>query len=370
MKKLNHNQRWLRTVNRKEVDRLPTFYSATDEFTDSLKKYMGKELDTILYDYFDIGYRFQGDGMEAKAWEPVYIGPELKKYSDGTFENIWGSRQKYADYGSGKYTETIQFALAEAESVKDINDHQWPQVDWYDYESILPAIEKFNEYPFMVGYLAPGWFAWEVRGMSQFLIDCLENKAIVEAILTNICDFGYEYFKKIIEAIKGHIGRNVHCIHLADDWGTQQGLLMNPSVFDDFFAPHYRRIIDLAHSADLKVEFHTCGSAIKIFRRLIDVGVDIMNPIQTSAADMIPTKIKKEYGNEISFSGGIDVQQILPKSTPAEVKKEVFSVIDAMGENAGYFPGPSHNIQAGTPPENIIAMYQAIHEYFGLKIEV
>lgn len=368
MEKMTHNQRWQQTINRKEFDRLPIFYSATDEFTDSLKNYLHRDLDSILYDYFDIDYRFQGEGMEAKSWEPAYIGPDLKQYDDGTFENIWGSRQRYADYGRGKYTETIRFALEKAKTVEDIDAHRWPQADWYDYSSIMPAIKKYGDYPFMVGYLSPGWFAWEVRGMSQFMMDCIENKAVAEAVLTHICDFGYEYFKRIIEEVKDYIGKNVHCIHLADDWGTQQGLLMSPSVFDEFFAAHYRRIIDLAHSAGLKVEFHSCGSAINIFPRLIDVGVDIVNPIQTSAKDMDPLKVKQRFGKDLAFSGGIDVQQVLPKSTPAGVKKEVISVLDAMGKDGGYIPGPSHNIQVGTPPENVVAMYEAIHEYFGKRI--
>ncbi len=370
MEKLTHNQRWINTVNRKNIDRLPTFYSATSEFTDSLKKYLNRDLDTILYQYFDIDYRFQGDGFEAKSWEPIYIGPELKKYDDGTFENIWGSIQKYAYYPTGKYTETVYYALAKAQSVKDVENHNWPKADWYDYESIIPVIKQFPDYPFMVGYFAPGWFAWEVRGMSQFMIDCIENKPVAEAILNNICDFGYEYFKRIINAVKDYIGKNVHCIHLADDWGTQRGLLLSPSVFDEFFAKHYRRLIDLAHSAGLKVEFHSCGSAIELFPRFVDIGVDIMNPIQTSAKDMDPVKIKKEFGKDLSFSGGIDVQQVLPKGSPSDVKKEVFRVIDAMGYDGGYFPGPSHNIQAGTPVENVIAMYEAIHEYFGMKISI
>ena len=370
MEKLTHNQRWINTVNRKEVDRLPTFYSATDEFTDSLKKYLNCSLDKILYDYFDIDYRFQGDGFEAKSWEPLYIGPELKKYEDGTFENIWGSRQRYAYYGNGKYTETVEFALAKAETIRDVEKHNWPKVEWYDYKSILPVIKKYPDYPFMVGYLAPGWFAWEVRGMSQFMVDCIENKAVAEAILNHICDFGYEYYKKIIETLKDYIGKNVHCIHLADDWGTQEGLLLSPSVFDNFFASHYRRIIDLAHSSGLKVEFHSCGSAIKIFPKFIEIGVDIMNPIQTSARDMDPFTIKRNFGKDLCFSGAIDVQQVLPKLTAAEFKKEVFRVLDAMSNNGGYFPGPSHNIQAGTPVENVIAMYEAIHEYFGLKISL
>jgi len=246
---MTYLQRWKNTFDRQPVDRLPRFYLATAEFTDSLTDHMGLALDDILYDRFDIDYRFQGDGFEGKSWEPVYVGPELKTYDDGTFDNIWGSRQRrvYHRDGKGSYIETVRFALAEATTVEEIDNHRWPQADWYDYDSIVPTIEAYPDYPFMVGYQSPGWFAWEVRGMDKCMQDLCLDPAIAEAVLQNVCDFGFEYYTRTLEAVKDYIGKNVVAIHLADDWGAQNGLLMGPEVFDKFFARHYRRFTDLAH---------------------------------------------------------------------------------------------------------------------------
>ena len=364
---MTHLQRWKGSIGRKSYDRLPRFYLGTGEFTESLKAYLGEELDAILYDRFRIDYRFQGSGMEGKSWEPEYIGPEPRKYEDGTFENIWGSRQKLMYYsdGRGAYTETFQYALGEAQSAAEVDRHRWPRADWYDYSSVLPAIRAFPDYPFMVGYLAIGWFSWEVRGMEQCLMDFALNPGVGEAIIRNIADFGYEYFRRLLETVKEHIGRNVVAIHIADDWGTQGGLLASPEVFRRFYAPQYRRFTDLAHSYGLKVEFHSCGAARGLYREFAEVGVDIMNPVQTSARGMVPHEIKREFGRDLCFSGGIDVQQVLPNATVQQVKDEVKYVLDSLGQGGGYIPGPAHNIQFGTPPRNVVAMYEAMDEYFG-----
>ena len=365
---MNYLERWKNTIDRKTVDRLPRFYLGTPEFTESLTNHMAMELDEILYDRFDIDYRFQNYGCEGKSWEPVYIGPELKRHQDGTFDNIWGSRQRklFHQDGKGSYVETVEFALANASTVADIDNHPWPQADWFDYQSIVDSIKAFPQYPFMVGYLSLGWFSWEVRGMEKCMEDLYLNPSAAQALLGHISDFGFEYYSRILDAVKDYIGKNVVAIHIADDWGTQNGLLMGPDIYDKFFAAHYRRFTELAHSYGLKVEFHSCGAARELYGHMIDVGVDIMNPVQTSAKGMVPAEIKAEYGKDLAFSGGIDVQQVLPKASPQQVKDEVKNVLDAMGADGGFFPGPAHNIQLGTPPENVVAMYEAMDEYFGI----
>lgn len=363
---MNHLERWKRTIAREEVDRLPRFYLGTAEFSKSLEDHLGAKLIDILHDRFDIDYRFQGDGCEGKAWEPPYIGPELATYEDGAFENIWGSRQEriYHRDGKGAYVETVDYALGDATTLEEIESHRWPQADWFDYEAIVDSIRKWPDYPFMVGYLSIGWFSWEVRGMQRCFEDFYLAPAIAEAVAQHITDFGYEYFCRLLDAVKEDIGKNVVCIHLADDWGTQDGLLLSPDIFDRFYAQHYRRLIDLAHSHGLKVEFHSCGAARALYPKFIEVGVDIMNPVQTSAKGMVPAEIKQEFGQDLAFSGGIDVQQLLPNASQAEVKDAVKRVLDDMGKGGGFFPGPAHNIQYGTPPENVVAMFEAMDEYY------
>ncbi|MCL2519189.1 MAG: methyltransferase, partial [Oscillospiraceae bacterium] len=136
-------------------------------------------------------------------------------------------------------------------------------------------------------------------------------------------------------------------------------------MFRKFFKRHYRRIIDLAHSAGAVVQFHCCGCQLGLIPEFIDLGVDIMNPLQTSAKGMVPHKLKEEYGDYISFSGGVDVQTVLPHGTPESVREEVFYLLDTF-KNGGYILHPSHNIQVDTPPENVIAMVNAVFEYYGM----
>ena len=364
---MTHLERWKAAMNRQSFDRLPRFYLGTGEFTGSLKEYLGMDLDPILHDVFDIDYRFQNDGMEGKAWEPAYVGPELRTFDDGSFENLWGSRQKKMQHrdGRGAYTETFEYALGDAETVADVENHRWPQADWFDYNSVLPALEKYPDYPFMLGYLSIGWFSWEVRGMDNCLMDFSLNPGIAEAITEHISDFGYEYFTRLIETAKAYLGRNFVAIHIADDWGTQDGLMMSPQIFHDSYARHYRRLTDLAHKHGLFVEFHSCGAARALYSGFAEVGVDIMNPVQTSAKGMVPHEIKAEYGKDLAFSGGVDVQQLLPQASVEQVKDEVKYLLDSMGADGGYIPGPAHNIQFGTPPENVVAMYEAMDEYYG-----
>jgi uroporphyrinogen decarboxylase len=364
---MNHLERWNRTIDRKGVDRLPRFYLGTTEFSSALQDHVGANLDEILYDRFDIDYRFQGAGCEGKSWEPPYIGPELANYDDGTFASIWGSRQKkvYHRDGRGAYVETVDYALGNATTLAEIENHRWPQADWFDYAAVVEPIRTWPDYPFMVGYFSLGWFAWEVRGMERCLEDFYLAPKIAEAVAQHITDFGYEYFCRLLEAVKSEVGKNVVCLHLADDWGTQEGLLLSPDIFDRFFARHYRRLIDLAHSRGLKVEFHSCGAARQLYPKFIEIGVDIMNPVQTSAKGMVPAEIKQEFGKHLAFSGAIDVQHLLPNASPTEVNVAVKRVLDDMGVGGAFFPGPAHNIQYGTPPENVVAMYAAMDEYFG-----
>jgi uroporphyrinogen decarboxylase len=122
----------------------------------------------------------------------------------------------------------------------------------------------------------------------------------------------------------------------------------------------------MAHSAGILVEFHCCGSQPNLIPEFLDLGVDILTPLQTSAKDMTPHKLKEEFGGYISFSGGVDVQTILPHGTPESVRDYVFYLLDTVGKGGGYILQPSHAIQVDTPPENVIAMVDALYEYYGM----
>ena len=354
---MTHLERYVNSIRRKPFDRIPFSVGMTGEMAEKLTAYTGCEYYKLLYDIFKIDTRGEG---------PRYIGPAMPSHDDGTYENMYGVRMRTVNYGGGSYGEAVGFPLVNAETADEIKKYRWPKADWFKYEPMFESLKAHPDYPFSIGYHALGWHSWEMRGMEKFMEDLYAEEAIAEAIINEISDFGYEYFKSIFEAKKGYEGNNFTAILLADDWATQNGLLISVEMFRRFFKPHYRRIIDMAHSAGVFVEFHCCGSQVKLIPEFIDLGVDILNPLQTSAAGMVPHKLKEQFGDCISFSGGIDVQTVLPFGTPQSVRDEVFYLLDTMGKGGGYILHPSHNIQIGTPPENIIAMYDAVYEYYGM----
>jgi len=226
---------------------------------------------------------------------------------------------------------------------------------------VAKICEQYPGYPLTLGYAALGWFSWELFGMERFLENCLLEPEAVEAVIENVTNYCLEYYTRLIRAGKAYIGKNFTAIHIADDLAIQNTTVMSEALIRKFFERHYRKFVDLAHSNGLLIEFHCCGSQRALLPFFIDIGVDLLNPMQTSAAGMVPHELQKLYGRDIAFSGGMDVQQLLPFATPAQVKDRVKYLLDTF--QTGYVMEPAHNIQIGTPVENVIAMYQAAHTY-------
>jgi len=353
-------ERFVHAVTRRTIDRIPTNYYATDEFSAALCQYCEAKLPEIVYDVFRCDRRRMGEKNEIR-----YIGPESKRYADGSFDSLWGTRQRRIDYGNGEYTETVHHPLAEVTDIAKIDAYPWPSPDWWMYADAAKLCERYPDYPLTLGYAAVGWFTWEMFGMERFLENCALEPQAVEAVIEHVTNYCLEYYRRLIHAGKAYIGKNFIAIHIADDLATQTSLVMSEGMIRRFFEKPYRKLVDLAHENGLLVEFHCCGSQRAILPFFIDIGVDLLNPMQTSAAGMVPHELQRLYGNDIAFSGGMDVQQLLPFATKAQVKDQVKYLLDTF--KTGYVLEPAHNIQIGTPVENVIAMYQAYHEYYGIQ---
>jgi len=155
----------------------------------------------------------------------------------------------------------------------------------------------------------------------------------------------------------------IDLFRIGDDVGTQRGPLISPAMFREFIAPRLRLLVDLAHSHDTRVMFHSCGSITAFIDALIEIGVDILDPLQVSAANMDPTQIKGEYGSRICLHGSIDTQYVLPQGSPQEVAENVKRMIDILGSGGGFILAPCHVLQTDVPSENVCAMYETGHEY-------
>ncbi|MCK5740111.1 methyltransferase, partial [bacterium] len=166
----------------------------------------------------------------------------------------------------------------------------------------------------------------------------------------------------IIDAYYGTLGPYIHLTTSGDDFGTQRGPLVSPAMFAEFVVPYFaERIARTKKLGNYYFWHHSCGSIYKLLPQIIACGVDILNPIQTSAADMTPEQLKAGFGKDLVFWGAMDVQQFLRQSSPAEVEREVVGLIDNLGADGGFVMAPAHEIQDDIPPENIAAWISTLN---------
>jgi uroporphyrinogen decarboxylase len=160
------------------------------------------------------------------------------------------------------------------------------------------------------------------------------------------------------------VGGNIDIVWFGEDFGTQKGLMISPRMFNELVAPHYQRVFDWIHQHTCwKVFFHCCGGIYPIINTFIGIGVDILNPVQTTAVGMDPARLKAEFGHRLTFwGGGIDTQTVLPFGSPEEVRQQVKERVQIFGPGGGFVFSTIHNIQGDVPYNNLLAMYEAVHD--------
>ncbi|HHX39807.1 MAG TPA: hypothetical protein GX715_07565, partial [Armatimonadetes bacterium] len=200
-----------------------------------------------------------------------------------------------------------------------------------------------------------------LRGYEQFFTDLVADRPMAEVMLDLILETKLRYWERAL----AEVGDLVDIAMEGDDLGMQQCLLMNPRVYRELVKPRQAQLFShIKKQAPVFVFYHTCGSVVEILPDLIEVGVDILNPVQVSAAGMDTRRLKAEFGRDIVFwGGGVDTQRVLPHGTPQEVRDEVRRRIDDLAPGGGFVFNTVHNIQADVPPENILAMWETLQEY-------
>jgi uroporphyrinogen decarboxylase len=208
-----------------------------------------------------------------------------------------------------------------------------------------------------------GWFGGSIFeqaqflcGWEEFLVRLYGEPVFSDLLLEKLTAAVIADLSKYLQAV----GRYIQVIGFGDDFGFQGGLQIAPELFRSRIKPHLMRIYEAAHAASqARVFLHSCGSVYALIEDFIECGVDILNPVQTSAADMEPERLKREFGERLCFwGGGADVQRILPLGSPEEVRRDVRRRIEVLAPGGGYIFAPIHDLQADVPPENIVAMYE------------
>lgn len=359
---MDSRERTFLALKFEEPDRVPIDFWVSKGQATKLESALGTTVEQFM-DAHDVDLRY----IEG----PAYVGPPLRSFPDGTDEDVWGVRRQSVKVptpgGHETYKELALSPLASATTVEEINDYDhWPSADWFDYSVIKAQCDRLREKGRVVLFvgdrlnriaqLKPAMY---IRGIERILLDLCERPEIAQAIFANIRSFCRAYAERIFDAAQGKID----IVLTGDDFGSQHGPLISPTMWEQFLGEGFADYVALAKSHDLIVMHHTCGSVRPIVPLMIDRGLDILQALQPEAAHMAPRELKAEFGDRLAFQGGISIQQTMPFGTPDDVNNEVKDRAEALAPGGGYIFCTSHNIQADAPVENVEALLRAYHEH-------
>ncbi|MGC9468439.1 MAG: uroporphyrinogen decarboxylase family protein, partial [Anaerolineae bacterium] len=290
---------------------------------------------------------------------PAYIGPELPPNTD-----IWGIVRRSQSYGTGSYDEIAHYPLAGVTDPAVIRDYRWPDPELYDYagfrDRVLAAEAGADPQRLKARKLAIDTcgnpfeiYCW-MTGLEEALVNVLLNPDVVHAALARIAVF----FAAKMERALPEVADLIDLLYFADDLGGQRTLLMSKTTYREILKPYHTLLFQLGKklAPDAFVMFHTDGAVFDILPDLIEAGIDVLEAVQVDAAGMAPERLKAAYGDRLAFHGGIAVQSLLPQGDPETVYAACRELVRVLGAGGGYIAAPTHAIQVGTPPENVLAM--------------
>ena len=368
---MNSRDRVLTALKHEEPDRVPCDYWGSPETTDNLYSHLNIESYELLLRKLSVDVRYVKPSYECTEFREQPDGSLHRRCSDGKYIDIWGIVRKKISIGKSNYLEVEESPLANAATVKEVADYKFPNPDNFDYQSMVGKCQRYKDYAIictgdrLTTRASIFKMAMYLRGMENLLMDLAINPRIVEALINKLLEFHLEHNRRIFEEASD----KVDIFMLGDDFGTQDGPMISRDMFCKLFKPALKKLIDLGHKFGLKVMLHSCGSIKLLIPEFINIGLDILNPIQTKAKNMDPKELKKEFGSDLCFHGSVDVQTVIPFGTLGEVKKEVKKSIDALASGGGFILSPTHNIQPDAPVENITALYETAQKEGGYKKE-
>jgi uroporphyrinogen decarboxylase len=381
-------ERVLAAINHEEPDRVPIVIGVSNATGIKMKPYQAiKKLagisapDTYIYQWPELGtaeideatlQRLHSDVRGVLDLPPAATRERNRNRPPHTpCIDSWGSGQ--SEIKPGEWFPGIH-PLPEATTIADIENYAgWPDMsDPTRIAHVKAAAQRLAEQN-QYAILATPWLlfplerAFAMQGMDVFLLNMALYPDFAKALLLKIT----ELCKSLMEPFLAALGDHVDIIKIGDDIGTQDSLLMSPKMYRDILKPiHADYIRFIKERTQAKLFFHTDGDVFPLIDDFIEIGVDILNPIQTSAGKMSDlAALKKRFGKEIVFCGGIDTHKILPQGTPDDVRQEVRRVIELLGEGGGYMVASVHTIMNDVPAENVLAMVDAAEEFgrYGAK---
>jgi len=338
-------------------------FLAGKQVCEEVKEFLGVKSEREMLDNLGIDFYYLScrDISQNECSLPYYIGPD-PFMNDSKRKCPFGIQWK-RDVKDDKFgvDEAISGPFADADiTEKEILDYQWPKAEWFDFSKLPLECDSFSD-KIIVGGLWSGIHGDSNRmmGYENFLLNIALNRPLVKVLVDRMTEFYLEVNQQYFEAVKG----KMDIFFMGNDFGSQNGLLISEQDWEDIYYENYKTLIDLAHSYGFKVMVHSCGSIEPLLPRFIELGVDIIDPVQITAENMNPGILAGKYGEKLVFHGALDTQHIFPNDTLESVYNHCNNVISSLNSNGNLILAPSNNFMQGTPPENIEKAYRVINDW-------
>lgn len=388
---MNSRERILAAINHKEPDRVPFDLGGTvitgiqARAYGRLRDYLGlPKREVKIIDQLQQLALVEDDVMDYLGVDVRNVAPrstasfkvEIKDTPDQAYSYFYDEYQigwRMPKEG-GMYYDMFDHPLAGPKNEEEIERYRLPDpLDPTRFTALrVMASRILNEEKraLIIGNISAGIFellTW-TRGYQDAYADWAGNPGLARKLLVRFMDMQMAFWERMFETMKGI---PIDIVQMADDIAGQRGLLISPQSYRNLLKPLHKEMFDYIHSkSDAKVFFHSCGSIRQLIPDLIEIGVDILNPVQVNAARMDSAELKREFGKDITFwGGGVDTQTAFDENhTPEEVRRDVRRRLEDFMPGGGFVFNTIHNIQGNVPPENIMAMWETVREYGNYSI--
>lgn len=379
---MNSRERLQMALNHKEPDRIPFDLGATVltsihwKSYNALRKHLGMPaVEPRIVDIFqqivvvddDMRERLKVDVRDVAPRSSATFKIEVKEMPGYTyFYDEWGIGWRMP-VDQGWYYDMFDHPLKDAQTMADVENYPWPDpVDPGRFEGMAERAKhaaEVEKHGVFMGGLSAGIMemaAW-MRGFANYFSDFANNEALLVAIMRKVMELKMAYWEKALALV----GDTIDVVGEADDFAGQFRMLISPAMYRRIVKPLHKELFDFIHArTQAKIFFHSCGAIRPVIGDLIEIGVDIINPVQVSATGMDSAELKAAFGTDITFWGGaVDTQRVLGSGTPEEVRADTRKRIEDLAPGGGFVFATVHNIQGNVPPENIMAMWETLQEY-------
>ena len=300
-------------------------------------------------------------GLDVERLDSTVFERPLETPESGRYRDEWGLERHRPE--GGYWFDVVNAPLSGPITIQDILSYPWPEADDPGrYEGLgerARELRQQTDRAICIGLTGPFvHYTQFLRGFEDWYCDLAADQELMSALMDAVVDIMVPSIDRVLEQTADY----VDIAFLGDDLGQQQGLQVSPATYRKVIKPRQARIFEAVRrgAPHAFIAYHTCGSVVEVLDDLVELGVQVLNPVQVAAEGMAPESLKARWGDRLSFWGGVDTQRTLPHGMPDDVRREVRERVRVLGEGGGYICGAVHNVQAEVPAANVVAMFDEV----------